>query len=62
MLSDVELLIGELGRGVVELDLLESEEVSTLPAASSASNKSATKLSKLRLARSDMMAKAPRHG
>ncbi len=35
--SDVELLIAELGRSVVELDLLESEEVSTLPAASSAS-------------------------
>ena len=62
MLSDVELLIAELGRGVVEIDLLELEEVSTLPAASSASNASAAKLSKLRLARSDMMAKAARHG
>jgi hypothetical protein len=62
VLSDVELLIPELGRGVVELDLLESEEVSTLPAASSVSNASAAKLSKLRLIRSDIVGKAARHG
>ena len=40
MLSGVGALLSELGRGVLELELLEVEDESTLPAASTASSAS----------------------